>query len=195
MDKADYVILSRLQKDSRTPLKELASAADVSIPTARSRMFRLKDLGVIKQLTASWELQVITNQVTGFLTLKTKIPNIKALVNEVKNFDEVSEAYLTTGQHDIILKIHVPNMQAVDVLVTQKLSSIEGIETIHSSFVIETIKEVFGPILRPDFGFKIECDNCSNIIGEGYVTNLVDNKEVFFCSNNCSKEFSRKSKT
>lgn len=185
LDKADYRILSLLREDSRVALKELAAAADVSIPTARSRIIRLKDLGVIKRFTASLELQSITNQVTAYITLRTRLPNIKTVVEHLKDIDEVSEAYITTGQHDVILKIHTPNMQALNRLVTQKLSSLEGVETAYSSFVIETVKDIIGPVLRPNFGFKIDCENCGGIVGEGYVKKLTDGREHFFCSEPC----------
>ena len=92
LDKGDYSIISLLREDSRISLKDLAVAADVCIPTARSRILRLKEMGVIKKLTVSVELQPVTNQVTAFMTLKTRLPNIKAIVEQLENMVEVSEA-------------------------------------------------------------------------------------------------------
>jgi DNA-binding Lrp family transcriptional regulator len=193
LDLTDYKILSLLRENSRTPLKELATIADVSIPTARSRIMRLQDLGVIKKLTVSIDLQTITNQVTSYIALKTKLPNIKEIVSEFKKFDEVSEAYLTTGQFDIILKIQVPDMNSVDKFVTEKLRGIEGIETVHSSFVMENIKEFVGPTLRPNFGFKIDCETCGNKIGEKYSRENKEGVDYLFCSEACLSAFTRKS--
>jgi DNA-binding Lrp family transcriptional regulator len=190
----DYRILSLLRGDSRTSLKELAEAAGVSIPTARSRILKLKNTGVIKQLTVNVDLRTVTNCVTAFITLKTKLPNVKAAVEKLKGLDEVSEAYVTTGQHDIILKVHAPNMEVLDQLVTKRLCVIDGIETASSSFVIETVKSFVGPVLRPGFGFKIRCDGCGDDIqnGEGLVR-TIDGQELFFCDESCVTGFARKS--
>jgi DNA-binding Lrp family transcriptional regulator len=195
LDRVDLKILSLLREDSRASLKEFALAANISIPTARSRIIRLKDLGVIKNLTASVELQPITNIITSFISIKARLPNIKAVVEQLRDIDEVSEVYLTTGQYDIILKLHVPDMQTLDRLVTLQLSSLEGVETAESSFIIETVKDIAGPVLRPNLGFKIECDNCGEIVAETYVMKIIDDREYYFCREPCFLAFSRKSTT
>ena len=195
LDRIDLKILSILREDSRASLKEFASAANISIPTARSRIIRLKDLGVIKRLTVSIELQSMANVISSFISIKARLPNIKSVVEQLRDIDEVSEVYLTTGQYDIILKVHVPDMQTLDRLVTHQLSSLEGVETAESSFVIETVKDTAGPVLRPNLGFKIECDNCGEIVAEKYVKKIVDDKEYYFCHEPCFLAFTRKSKT
>lgn len=193
LDKTDFLILSYLREDSRLPLKKLASIANISIPTAGSRILRLKNLGIIKQLTASIEIQPITNIITSFISIKSKLPNIKKMIEKIKDMEEVSEAYLTTGQYDIILKVHVPDMQTLNKLLTDKLSVIEGIETISSSFIIETVLDLAGPVLRPNLGFKIKCDECGKIVGEEYVKKEIDKKNQFFCQQSCFLDSTRKS--
>ncbi|MCL5317011.1 MAG: Lrp/AsnC ligand binding domain-containing protein [Thaumarchaeota archaeon] len=175
-------------------MKELAEAAGVSIPTARSRILKLKDAGVIKRLTVDVDLRSVTNCVTAFITLKTRLPDVQAAVEKLKLLDEVSEAYVTTGQHDIVLKVHAPNMEALDQLVTKRLSVIDGVETASSSFVIETAKNLLGPVLRPGFGFKIRCEGCGDDIQNGGgLVKTVDGQERFFCNESCITNFARKS--
>lgn len=193
LDKVDFLILSLLREDSRATLKEIALVANISIPTARSRIIRLKDLGVIKRLTVDVELQPITNIVTAFISIKATLPNISAVVKQLQDIDEVSEAYLTTGQYDIILRVHAPDMQTLDRLITQKLSSIEGIMTASSSFVIETVRDISGPTLRPNLGFQIECDKCGKIVGDEYIKKIIEGRDIFFCGEPCYISFTRKS--
>jgi hypothetical protein len=75
------------------------------------------------------------------------------------------------------------------------LSSLEGVETAESSFIIETVKDIAGPVLRPNLGFKIECDNCGEIVAETYVMKIIDDREYYFCREPCFLAFTRKSKT
>lgn len=193
LDKIDFIILSHLREDSRLPLKELASIANISIPTAGSRILRLKNLGIIKQLTASIEIQPIMNIITAFISIKSKLPNIKKTLKKIKDMDEVSEAYLTTGKYDIILKVHAPDMQTLNRLLTEKLNTIEGIDTISSSFIIETVLDLAGPVLRPNLGFKIKCDECGKIVGNEYITKVINKEYQFFCQQSCFLDFTRKS--
>src|SRR3972149_2898564 len=155
LDKVDYRILTLLREDSRISLKELAKVANVSIPTARSRIINLKKIGIIK-LTISIELQSITNQITVFILLKTKLPNIKSVLEQL-----------------------------------DKIVKLEGVETSDSNFVMETVKNVSGPILRPNFGFEIECQNCGGLVRDKYLAKIED-KDEFFCSEKCISEYIRK---
>ena len=191
LDKVDYRILTLLREDSRISLKELAKVANVSIPTARTRIINLKKLGIIK-LTVSIELQSITNQITVFILLKTKLPNIKSVLEQLNKIVEISEIYITTGKSDIILKIYAPNMQSIEKIIIEKIGKLEGVETSESNFVMETVKNVSGPILRPNFGFEIECQNCGGLVRDKYSAKIED-KDEFFCSEKCISEYIRKS--
>jgi DNA-binding Lrp family transcriptional regulator len=145
-------------------------------------------------LTADVDLRPVTNCVTAFMTLNTRLADIKAVVEKLRDIDEVSEAYVTTGQHDVILKIYAPNMEALDLLVTERFSRIEGIEVAKSSFVIETAKDTVGPILRPGFGFRIKCDTCKGEIDCCVgLTKVFHGQERFFCGEQCLATFGRKS--
>ncbi len=149
---------------------------------------------MIKRLTVDVDLRSVTNCVTAFITLKTRLPDVKNAVEKLKGLDEVSEAYVTTGQHDIILKVHAPNMEALDQLVTKRLGIIDGIETASSSFIIETAKSLVGPVLRPGFGFQIRCDGCGDDIANGAgLVRLLDGQARFFCDESCITIFARKS--
>jgi len=191
LDKIDYRILTLLREDSRISLKELAKVANVSIPTARTRIINLKKMGIVK-LSVSIELQSITNQITVFILLKTKLPNINSVLEQIQKIIEISEIYITTGQSDIILKIYAPDMQSVEKIIMEKIGKLEGVETSQSNFVMETIKNVSGPVLRPNFGFKIKCEKCGELVRDTFSIKIED-KDEFFCSEKCLSEYIRKS--
>lgn len=189
LDETDFRILRRLQENSRSPLRELASAANVSIPTARFRMKKLVAMGVLRKFTVALDPQRLVGEVTAFITLKAKVPDIGAAAELLHGMDEVSEAYLTTGEHDLVLKVSVPDIKALEEFVLQKLSRIPGVELYHSSFVVEAVKEQFGPTLRPGFGVKINCNECGKPILGGMVRRVVGGREQYFCCETCGAAF------
>lgn len=191
LDEVDFRIVGELQKDGRARLKNLAKAASVSIPTARERINRLIQLGVIRQFTAALDADKLAGGVTAFLTLKAKLPDLKSLAQALGSLDEVSEAYITTGQHDLILKVFLPDMAAMQDFILHKLSQIGGVELVNSSFVVETVKEHFGPTLRPGFGVKLFCNyDSKQIVGEMIKKNF-QGHEYYFCCKTCAASFER----
>ncbi len=191
LDEVDFRILKELQEDGRAPLKNLAKAADVSIPTARSRIQRLVQMGVIRKFTTALDAHKLVGGVTAFITLKAKLSDLKTLADAVSSMVEVSEAYITTGQHDVILKVYMPDMAAMQEFILHKLPQIGGVEGSSSSFVVETVKEQFGPTLRPGFGVKLFCNYDGNQIAGEMIKKNFEGREYYFCCPTCASSFER----
>ncbi len=55
-------------------------------------------------------------------------------------FPEVIQCYLITGQQaDYILKVIVPDLEAYQSFLLGKLTSINGVGSVHSSFILRTV--------------------------------------------------------
>ncbi len=191
LDEVDFRIVKELQRDGRARLKNLAKAADVSIPTARERINRLVQMGVIRQFTAALDPAKLSGGVTAFLTLKVKLPDLKSLAQALSSLDEVSEAHITTGHHDAIVRVFMPDMAGMQDFILHRLPQIGGVELVNSSFVVETVKEHFGPTLRPGFGVKLFCNyDSKEIVGEMIKKNF-HGREYYFCCPTCAASFER----
>ena len=55
-------------------------------------------------------------------------------------FDEVMEVYLMTGDEDYLLRIVVPDLQALERFILENLTRIPGIKNIKSSFALKQVK-------------------------------------------------------
>ncbi|MGQ9469864.1 MAG: Lrp/AsnC ligand binding domain-containing protein [Nitrososphaerales archaeon] len=191
LDETDFRILSSLQEDSRTPLKELAKSAKASIPTIRARIKRLTDLGIIKQFTVAINQRKLIGGIMSIITIKAKPPQLNTIAQTIKNMEEVSEVYLTTGEHDLIVKVSVPDIRSLEDFILHKLSQVPGIETSRNSLIIEVIKEQFGPTLRPGFGFKLFCTYCKKEIKGDMVKRNIQGHDYFFCCETCASVFEK----
>ena len=59
---------------------------------------------------------------------------------QVQSLDEVQECYHLAGQVDFILKIHTKSLEEYHDFVKTKLSKIENIGVLNSTFVLKEIK-------------------------------------------------------
>ena len=50
------------------------------------------------------------------------------IIDEIKSFSQVKEVITTYGEYDMILKIEVENLDALDNFIFTKLRAVEGIE-------------------------------------------------------------------
>jgi DNA-binding Lrp family transcriptional regulator len=56
------------------------------------------------------------------------------------DYDEVMECYLMTGDSDYLIRVAVPDMAALERFILDKLSPIEGVEKIRSSFALKQVR-------------------------------------------------------
>ncbi|MEM3614894.1 MAG: AsnC family protein, partial [Nitrososphaerales archaeon] len=78
LDELDYRLAKALQEDGRLTTRQIASLIKVSEPTVRSRLKKLRELGVLN-IKASLDLRKI-DCTAAFLTLKLKASNIQEVL-------------------------------------------------------------------------------------------------------------------
>lgn len=192
IDEVNATIIRVLQKDSRTSLKEISIMAGISVPTVRSRIRRLEDLGVIKRFTVAIDSQKLVGGIVAFIHLDVKLPNLRAVGESLSQMEEVIETYLTTGEYDVVAKICVSDMRSLEEFITHKLSKIPGVEHAHSSIIVETLKEVYGPVLRPEFGIRLSCHYCKREIAKDPIRKTINERVYYFCCNTCASTYQEK---
>lgn len=186
LDETDYRILTALQRDSRISFRELAKEANVSVPTVRTRIKRLMDLGVVKQFTTVIDPTRLEGEISAFINLSGRIQDMKSLAESLKSMDEVSEAYFTTGEYNMMIRVSVPNLHALEEFTLNELSRIPGIEYSRSSVIVGPIKQQYGPVLRPGFSVRIDCETCDKEIRGEMVKIKFGEREHYFCCNSCA---------
>ena len=66
--------------------------------------------------------------------------HIQRFKAEIQEIDEVMECYSIGGIYDFFLKVVVKDLAAYDQFVFNKLTKVNGIVKMHSSFVLNEIK-------------------------------------------------------
>ena len=144
MDKLDRKILMQLQENAKQNTKEIASKIGLSVTPTYERIKKLEQQQVIKSYVALLDRDKIGKQVVAYCQV-TLLKHHKKLIDSFKNkillLPEIMECHHVSGNFDFLLKIVVDNIPDFHQFFNEKLSVVEDISTIHSSFVMNSIKD------------------------------------------------------
>lgn len=143
LDQTDITILRILQKDSKKTAKEIASILNLTPSPVYERVRRLEKQGFIKKYVAILDKKLIDRSITTICQVSMRYHNeafIEKFEEQIQNLDEVQECYHMAGQVDFVLKIHTKSLEEYHDFVKSKLSKIENIGVLNSTFVLKEIK-------------------------------------------------------
>jgi Lrp/AsnC family leucine-responsive transcriptional regulator len=140
IDRYDIRILKALQADGSLSNQEIAEKVGLSASPCSRRIRLLHEAGII----ASTVVRLAPDKLGLDLTVLIHIRMDRHTPERFDNFErivrgypEVQECYLITGQEaDYQLKIIVPNMDEYQRVLLEKITRIEGVIGVHSSFVL-----------------------------------------------------------
>ena len=142
IDAFDRAILERLQEDGRISNQDLAAAVNLSPSPCLRRVRRLEEEGLIEGYVARLNARKLGLKLTAFLHISMdrhtpeRFGNFEAAIAD---FPEVLECHLVTGQDaDYLLKVVVEDMDDYQQFLLDKVTRIEGVSGVHSSFVLKS---------------------------------------------------------
>jgi Lrp/AsnC family transcriptional regulator, leucine-responsive regulatory protein len=129
--------------NGRMSLAELADKVGLSASPCLRRVRILEKAGVISRYVAVLDQRAVGLPVSVFVSIKLERQKQDALdrfAKAIERWPEVLECYLMTGPRDYWLRVVVPDLAAYERFVKQKLTRLEGIASIESSFALEQVK-------------------------------------------------------
>lgn len=144
LDKVDYDILHHLQNNARITNAELADRVCLSPSPCLRRVRTLEEEKVIQRYTAIVDPKVVGLPISVVVNVSMKSkerPLLNVFEKRLEECEEVMEAYLMTGNTDYMLRLVVPNLEAYERFLFEKLTQIPGVTNIKSSFAL---KQLFG---------------------------------------------------
>jgi Lrp/AsnC family transcriptional regulator for asnA, asnC and gidA len=145
LDRIDRRMVSLLQKDGRMPIVNLAKALGISETTARNRLKRLIEEGIIKVVAVSNPLK-LGFEIMGNIKLDINLKQKDAIIEVLKSIETLNYVALTTGGNDIDVAFIAGSLDEFKTLVFEKISQIDGINSMETSLIVEIIKDAW------DFG-------------------------------------------
>jgi len=143
MDALDRKILDCLQADGRMSVADLAAKVGLSPSPCLRRVRNLERTGIISRYAAVLDQRAVGLPISVFVSIKLEKPRQEVLdrfAKTIARWPEVLECYLMTGPRDYWLRVVVPNLESYERFVKQRLTRIEGVASIESSFALEQVK-------------------------------------------------------
>jgi Lrp/AsnC family leucine-responsive transcriptional regulator len=140
IDAFDIRILDALQSDGGLSNQEIADRIGLSPSPCSRRIRQLEEAGIIENRVVRLNAAELGLDLTVLIHIQMdrhtpeRFDHFESIV---RGYEEVQECYLITGQDaDYQLKVIVPNMDEYQRFLLQKITRIEGVRGVHSSFVL-----------------------------------------------------------
>ncbi len=143
IDKINRQIINILQENSSITNAELAERLNLPATTVFDRVKKLEQNGVISKRVAIVNPEKIGKGTIAFVSLSLSAhsgKNLKKFWKAIEGLPEVLECYHISGENDVILKVVAENLRDYEFFLLEKLTAIENIGKIKTSFVMSTIK-------------------------------------------------------
>jgi len=144
MDAIDRQIIAALQENARLTNQELAERVGLSPSPCLRRLRKLEADGVLRGYTALIDQQRYGLPINVFVSIRLERQTdaaIRAFEQAIQDLDEVQECYLMTGARDYLLRVVSQSLESYERFVRERLTRIEGIASIESSFAFNQVKK------------------------------------------------------
>ncbi|WP_197359462.1 Lrp/AsnC family transcriptional regulator, partial [Cronobacter malonaticus] len=128
LDAVDLRILQELQNDSSLSNVELARRVHLSPSPCLARVKALEAAGLIRQYVALLDAKALGLNLNVFISIslqKQTRAELEAFEAAVSARDEVMECYLMSGDADYLIRVAVPDMEALERFIIEQLSPLK----------------------------------------------------------------------
>jgi Lrp/AsnC family leucine-responsive transcriptional regulator len=143
IDTIDLRILRELQQSGKLSNVDLAGRVGLTPSPCLSRVRSLEERGIIDRYVALVRPSSVGLLINVFIQVTLERQVEKALESfeaQMQRYPEVMECYLMTGNSDYLIRLLVRDIATLEEFIVQKLSTIEGVSNIQSSFALKQVK-------------------------------------------------------
>src|SRR4030042_977950 len=113
IDELDREIIHELQRDARAPFKDIAKKLRISEGTARNRVIKLIDRGVLK-LEARVDPFALPHKIPDLVGVSLKERDPEQKMREIERIPGVTSVWNTTGPYDLFFEVMVDSLEELN---------------------------------------------------------------------------------
>jgi len=144
LDLIDKKIINLLQQNSKANIKEIALKIGLTQTPTYERIKRLEKSGVIQKYIAVLNKEKVGFAIEVFCQV-TLLVHSKELItkfeNSVDKIEEIIECFHVAGNYDYLLKVIVKDMKSYQFFLKNKLSVLDSVGNVQSTFVMSSTKD------------------------------------------------------
>ncbi|WP_319413543.1 Lrp/AsnC family transcriptional regulator [uncultured Cohaesibacter sp.] len=140
----DIRILKVLQDDASLSIAEIAKQSGMSQTPCWRRIKKLKETGVLKQITAIVDREAVGLGFVSYAFVKLTVPSRK----NMEEFDRLTQMWpevviceRITGAVDYMVKVVTEDIKSYDNFLRNKLLNSELVSDVQSRIVVSTVKD------------------------------------------------------
>ncbi len=137
-------ILEVLTDDARTPVAQIAVMLGRAEAEVAEAIHELEEKRVILKYPAliNWD-KVESGEVEALIEVRVtpqRDHGFDAIAEQIYRFEEVRNVYLMSGGYDLLVMLKAPTLKKLALFVAEKLSTIEGVLSTATHFVLKRYK-------------------------------------------------------
>lgn len=140
-------ILDLLRQNARLSAEDIAAMTKKNVAEVQAIIKKLEDDGVILKYIAVVNPEkdaVARDKVVAEIQIQVQPQRehgFDAIADRIYRFPQVKSLYLMSGGYDLKVLIEGDNLKDVALFVSEKLSTLEGVRSTKTNFVLKTYKE------------------------------------------------------
>lgn len=140
LDDVDWKILTILQADGRTALSEIARRLDMGSATIHERVNSLEEEGYIREYNAVLDPELLGVDRVAFVRIETEPGHFSEVAERLSEESAIQEIHEITGDADLLLKLRVPEQEALTELL-RDVGNQDGVVSTSTSVALRSVKE------------------------------------------------------
>lgn len=138
-------IIEILQQNARISDKELAAMLGITAEEAAAQIKKLENDGIIKGYSVIVN-EELYDKSTVYATIELKVTpqrdcGFDEIAKTIMMFDEVESVTLMSGAYDLSIEVKGNNLKDVATFVSGRLSTIDGVLSTATHFILKKYKE------------------------------------------------------
>ncbi|MCG7339558.1 Lrp/AsnC family transcriptional regulator [Staphylococcus sp. ACRSN] len=119
MDVTDENILNILMQDSKVSLNKISDKVNLSVPSVRERINKMKDSGIIKKYSIDINYGALGFDIDVIIDIIIKNNLYSDFKEFIKRQNNIEFCYRVSGESCFILKAHFEEMQKVEEFIDE----------------------------------------------------------------------------
>lgn len=143
LDEFDKAILRIVQKDNKTPQRQIAERVNLSAAAVQRRITAMENAGIIAGNTAVVNVQAVSMSITAIVEIRLKderIETVDTAKTLFRSAPEVQQCYYVTGGISFILIVVAPDMSAYEEITRRLFAQNDSVASYRSLIALDRVK-------------------------------------------------------
>ena len=142
LDDKDMDILSLLKKNAKSTTQQISRELNIPITTVHNRIKKLESSEIISKYTVVLNQKKLGKTISARLAIRvTKLADQNKICNELLSLEAVDRVYQITGDHDIVAKVCLKDIEELHSLIMTQLRTMPEIQNTSTTIVLKEFRK------------------------------------------------------